>query len=320
MADQPDLTPTEDLSLPSLSREPLPPASPPRLLLSQSALHTIREHGYSDTSRECAGVLVGEKLEGEKESLILVEAAIAGAHTDSRRGSVTFTHDTWEQIYREKDQKYEDLRIVGWYHTHPGFGIFLSEYDEFIQKNFFDLPWNVAFVLDPLSGEAGAFGWQAGQIARLPGYEVYGKPGRVTAEPLAREVAPTREVRVPVRTGLTVIEALIIVVCVAVLAVIVAPRLLEVGRPPAPPSPPPPVTVPAPPSPPAPPAPAAPAQVWHTVEPGDTLWKVAEKYYGRGDMWGLIAAANGLVGRETALNAGMKLLIPLPPGEASGDR
>jgi proteasome lid subunit RPN8/RPN11 len=117
--------------------------------------------------------MVGERLEGGRGPVVLVEAVIPGAHTDARRGSVTFTHETWEQINQEKDQNYSDLRIVGWYHTHPGFGIFLSDYDEFIQANFFNLPWNIAFVLDPLSGESGAFGWVGGKIARLPEYESY---------------------------------------------------------------------------------------------------------------------------------------------------
>ncbi len=199
MPDEP--APTDDLSLSPPSSEPSPPASsPPRLLLSQSALCAIRDHGYSDTSHECGGVMVGEKLDGGRGPVVLVEAVIAGAHTDSRRGSVTFTHDTWEHINQEKDQKYSDLRIVGWYHTHPGFGIFLSDYDEFIQANFFNLPWNIAFVLDPLSGEAGAFGWVKGKITRLPQYESYAvaeeHPAKTrvaqAAEPVS-EVAPAPE-------------------------------------------------------------------------------------------------------------------------------
>ena len=174
MPDQSDPTPTDDIALPSPSEAPSTPASfPPRVFLSQTALAAMREHGYTDTSHECGGVMLGEKLEGGRGEVVLVEAVIAGAHTDNRRGSVTFTHETWEQINQEKDQKYSDLRIVGWYHTHPGFGIFLSDYDQFIQANFFNLPWNIAFVLDPLSGESGAFGWVDGKIARLPEYESY---------------------------------------------------------------------------------------------------------------------------------------------------
>ncbi|HEY3396698.1 MAG TPA: Mov34/MPN/PAD-1 family protein [Armatimonadota bacterium] len=182
MTDQTD-HPTEDLPI-SLAADatPVPGSLPVRLVLRPAALEAIRAHGYTDTEHECGGVMLGEKLEGETGALVLVEAVIAGAHNDNRRGSVTFTHETWEQINQEKDQKYSNLRMVGWYHTHPGFGIFLSDYDQFIQRNFFDLPWNVAFVLDPLSGDSGAFGWAEGQIVPLAEYELL--------QP-ARPVAPT---------------------------------------------------------------------------------------------------------------------------------
>jgi len=47
---------------------------------------------------------------------------------------------------------YPKLRIVGWYHSHPGFGVEFSEMDVFIQKNFFPSPTQIALVTDPLNG------------------------------------------------------------------------------------------------------------------------------------------------------------------------
>ena len=66
------------------------------------------------------------------------------------------------------DKDHPDARIVGWYHTHPGFGIFLSGMDLFIQDNFFNLPWQVAFVYDPTSEEEGLFVWHAGKSEPEP--------------------------------------------------------------------------------------------------------------------------------------------------------
>ncbi len=49
----------------------------------------------------------------------------------------------------------------------------------------------------------------------------------------------------------------------------------------------------------------------HVVEPGDTLWSLAEKYYGSGKQWRqiLVANRNRLEG-STDLPVGMKLIIP----------
>ena len=62
------------------------------------------------------------------------------------------------------DQTFAGKRIIGWYHTHPGFGIFLSPMDLFIQENFFYAVEQVAFVYDPLSNKQGLFIWRDGKV------------------------------------------------------------------------------------------------------------------------------------------------------------
>ena len=93
---------------------------------------------------------------------------------EERRASITFTHETWAHINAVREERYPELRIVGWFHTHPGYGVFLSGYDLFIHRNFFNLPWQLAYVIDPVGGEAGFFGWRGEDITRLPGYYARG--------------------------------------------------------------------------------------------------------------------------------------------------
>ena len=40
-------------------------------------------------------------------------------------------------LVKKVKAEYPDKKIVGWQHTHPGYGIFLSSYDIFIQENFY---------------------------------------------------------------------------------------------------------------------------------------------------------------------------------------
>jgi len=47
----------------------------------------------------------------------------------------------------------------------------------------------------------------------------------------------------------------------------------------------------------------------YTVQAGDTLFKIAEKFYGDGNLWGKIAAANGNISPES-LELGKELTIP----------
>ncbi|MCS7479464.1 LysM peptidoglycan-binding domain-containing protein [Umezawaea endophytica] len=56
-------------------------------------------------------------------------------------------------------------------------------------------------------------------------------------------------------------------------------------------------------------APAAPAQQTWTVDPGDTLWAIAEKAYGDGNQYQRIADANGLDNPDL-IQPGQVLVIP----------
>ena len=61
------------------------------------------------------------------------------------------------------DTRYADKRIVGWYHSHPDFGIFLSDRDCFIHEHFFSGAGQVAYVVDPVRDLEGVFSWQKGK-------------------------------------------------------------------------------------------------------------------------------------------------------------
>ncbi|MBI4778022.1 hypothetical protein HY792_03780, partial [Candidatus Desantisbacteria bacterium] len=46
-------------------------------------------------------------------------------------------------------ERFNGKYVVGWYHTHPGLGLFMSHYDSFIHNNFFSLSCQIALVVDP---------------------------------------------------------------------------------------------------------------------------------------------------------------------------
>jgi proteasome lid subunit RPN8/RPN11 len=135
----------------------------PGLQITTEVVRQIRQHARSNGKTEVCGVLIGAETDG----VTSVEACIAGVNAAQGGAHVTFTQDTWEHIYKIKDRDYPDERIVGWYHSHPGFGVFLSDHDTFIHKNFFSSPQQVAWVYDPHSDEEGCFGWKSGRLERV---------------------------------------------------------------------------------------------------------------------------------------------------------
>jgi proteasome lid subunit RPN8/RPN11 len=150
----------------------------PALIISGEVARKIRQHARSSMKTEICGVLIGQDRPGRIE----IQACIAGANAEEAGAHVTFTQDTWEHIYQVKDKEYPDHRIVGWYHSHPGFGVFLSDHDTFIHKNFFASPGQVAWVFDPHSDEEGCFGWVGGRLERLSQIAVVDHRGGETAQ------------------------------------------------------------------------------------------------------------------------------------------
>lgn len=179
----PDATPATAAALPGADRTALdvshvaPDAGTLRLLkkisgprepgfaavIQRSALDAVHAHGQSDTSVEICGVLVGDLHHDRISPYLLISAQIPGEKAASKQTQVTFTADTWNAIQATMETKYADKKIVGWYHTHPGFGVFLSGMDLFIQDNFFNLPHQVAWVYDPIAEVDGVFVWRKGQ-------------------------------------------------------------------------------------------------------------------------------------------------------------
>lgn len=134
------------------------------IIVDDDVHQQMNSYAQTDLSRELAGVILGHYEQQGSKVIIKVIAAIEARDAERQRASVKLTHESWAYINQVKDKMFPDLKIVGWFHTHPGFGIFLSEFDRFIHKNFFNLPWQVAFVIDPVAHKEGFFCWEGKEI------------------------------------------------------------------------------------------------------------------------------------------------------------
>lgn len=127
-------------------------------------VHTaIGKHSSENTSVEICGVLVGLWQRDDNGPFVRITQSIRGEAAQSKFAEVTFTHETWAKINSQMDTTYLGLSIVGWYHTHPDFGVFLSDRDRFIQEHFFSGPGQVAYVVDPIRKSEGVFVWRDGK-------------------------------------------------------------------------------------------------------------------------------------------------------------
>ena len=146
------------------------------ILLEEAARRAMQAHALSSLQREVAGFMAGPRPEKGPDGryVVWIQEFIPARFTLNLPGSVTFTPDTWRDAHIQlaRRRPNHDATLIGWFHTHPGLRLFLSDYDKFLHRNWWKQRWHVAAVLDPVDRAGALFAWDKGQadICRLPFY------------------------------------------------------------------------------------------------------------------------------------------------------
>ena len=147
------------------------------IYISQAVYKEIREFTKKKTVNESGGMLIGNVIEEFGKTNIVIHGFVEAKYSEGTPTTLKFTHETWDYVHGEINNKYEDAQIVGWIHTHPDFGIFLSEYDKFIQQNFFKEDYQIAYVVDPIQHIEGFYFWINEKIEKCKGFYIFDKTG-----------------------------------------------------------------------------------------------------------------------------------------------
>lgn len=156
-ADSPDTN--GHLSIVAVSPDhPAVTAPVTKVYVDLDSLLDMHDHAVEDTSVELGGILLGHRgNSSDGTPFVHITDSVRARHYRATRGSFTFTHETWADINSQRSQLPDSTEIVGWYHTHPGWGVFLSDMDVFICNHFFANPDDVALVIDPTTSDTGLF-------------------------------------------------------------------------------------------------------------------------------------------------------------------
>lgn len=183
------------------------------IYILQSVYKEIHRFTKNKTTNESGGMLIGSVIEEFGKSNIIINGFIEAKYCEATPTTFTFTHETWEYVHKEIEKKYKGKKIVGWIHTHPDFGIFLSEYDKFIHQNFFAEENQVAYVVDPIQHIEGFYFWINGKIEKCKGFYIYDKTGVNINVELDKEKMVDKEEKssVDIKNILLAILAIVIV-------------------------------------------------------------------------------------------------------------
>ena len=130
-----------------------------RVFFLEGVYPEILEHISRTPDIESGGILVGHPFRDWEQNVTYV--IIVGIVTqDSQNRSLVHFTVSPEDIRISRDilqERYPGLVPVGWYHSHPGHGVFLSSQDMTIVRSIYNLSYCIALVIDPMNGIEGIF-------------------------------------------------------------------------------------------------------------------------------------------------------------------
>ena len=124
------------------------------IFIDERCLRQMHAHVTADVQNEQAGILGGLAYLDPDVGAYAVVDGVFPASASASPAHFRFREDSWNEIWNTMPSS---SALLGWYHSHPGLGIFMSATDRKTQALHFGAVWQIAIVLDPIAGRLGIF-------------------------------------------------------------------------------------------------------------------------------------------------------------------
>jgi proteasome lid subunit RPN8/RPN11 len=124
------------------------------------------ERGYPVAVERGGGLAGRYCVDPSGQRFIVVTEAVPAPSAPSTAAHIDIRAEDWIDI-KVAIARRPDRRLLGWFHSHPGLGVWMSRTDRSTQRRTFGVDWQVGLVVDPWSG---AFRFHIGPCARRAGW------------------------------------------------------------------------------------------------------------------------------------------------------
>jgi 26S proteasome regulatory subunit N11 len=130
--------------------------------IKKNVLESIKEHCRQGGKLEVFGYLVGEVFEWTKKTYVIVEDELFIKESgDSQKYTIAqlegYSGHFQKLLNELREKKKKNLLTVGWWHSHPNYGCFLSTTDVTTTHYFFSEKYHVALVCEPIRNDFAFF-------------------------------------------------------------------------------------------------------------------------------------------------------------------
>lgn len=146
--------------------------TPLPVVVELATFDAIRTHADENLKREIGGILLGRYLQDGDRRFVKVTQSLRADAGESYPGAFDFTVEALLALEHDRETRFSDLAVVGWYHSHPGFGVFYSSLDAYSHRTQFRAPFHVGMVVDPHARQAGFFVWNGSELQGPCGFWV----------------------------------------------------------------------------------------------------------------------------------------------------
>lgn len=118
-------------------------------------------------------ILLGEWVHYDKEDVLFISGAIEADHLSFDMREVSFSDETWTQLYEKINQYFEEINVVGWFLSRLGYSIKLTDSMRKLHSQYFKGQGSVLYLMDALEQEDAFFLNKEGKLQQQSGYYIY---------------------------------------------------------------------------------------------------------------------------------------------------
>ena len=137
-------------------------------------VHTfLMQYSQEPEVRTRIAVLFGTTEHAGGKRHFYVKSALPVEEILEKQGKYIFTEKIWGEIYQQCEKYFPEQEILGWFLAKPGFTVEKTSVIEETQRTYFSGADKIFFMLEPIEGDSGFFGFDGNRFVRQQGYYIY---------------------------------------------------------------------------------------------------------------------------------------------------